>query len=245
MRHTCRTCAAAASSFPRRASTSSARKCSCCSRSWTIPIASPCRARSSGSRPRGCRAIARRASACSSRRTKPAPPRAPPSRRSSARRSRRRAPRTPCDARAGRRAASACALPPGVFADSLPRLPRRHAPRFTSMFVDSHCHLDFPEFRAELPELLAGMAAARVTHALCISVNLPDWPGVHSLATAHGNIYATAGVHPDYEDTIEPTVDKLVALAGEPKVVAIGETGLDYYRLEGDLEWQRRRFRTH
>ena len=113
------------------------------------------------------------------------------------------------------------------------------------MFVDSHCHLDFPEFADELPALLDAMAVAQVTHALCISVNLPDWPAVHALATAHANLYATVGVHPDYEDTPEPTVDELVALAARPKIVAIGETGLDYYRLTGDLEWQRKRFRTH
>ena len=113
------------------------------------------------------------------------------------------------------------------------------------MFVDSHCHLDFPELAARLPDLLAAMAAAQVTHALCISVNLPDWPGVYRLATAHPNLYATAGVHPDYEDTPEPSVADLVALAARPRVVAIGETGLDYYRLTGDLEWQRTRFRTH
>jgi TatD DNase family protein len=113
------------------------------------------------------------------------------------------------------------------------------------MFVDSHCHLDFPELAARLPELLDAMAAARVTHALCISVNLPDWPGVHRLATAHPNLYATAGVHPDYEDTPEPSVADLVALAARPKVVGMGETGLDYYRLSGDLEWQRARFRRH
>jgi len=113
------------------------------------------------------------------------------------------------------------------------------------MFVDSHCHLDFPDFAAEIPALLAAMASARVTHALCISVNLPDWPAVYRLAQAHPNLYATVGVHPDYEDTPEPTVDDLVALAAQPKVVAIGETGLDYYRLTGDLEWQRERFRTH
>ena len=93
--------------------------------------------------------------------------------------------------------------------------------------------------------LLAAMAAAQVTHALCISVNLPDWPGVYRLATAHPNLYATAGVHPDYEDTPEPSVADLVALATRPRVVAVGETGLDYYRLTGDLEWQRNRFRTH
>src|SRR5439155_6193129 len=68
---------------------------------------------------------------------------------------------------------------------------------------------------------------------------------VHALAIAHSNLYATVGVHPDYEDTPEPTVADLVALAARPKVVAIGETGLDYYRLTGDLEWQRQRFRTH
>jgi TatD DNase family protein len=118
--------------------------------------------------------------------------------------------------------------------------------RFPSpMFVDSHCHLDFPDLSAELPALLDAMAAAHVTHALCISVNLPDWPGVHALATTHANLHATVGVHPDYRDTPEPTADDLVALAQRPKVVAIGETGLDYYRLEGDLEWQRERFRVH
>ncbi len=113
------------------------------------------------------------------------------------------------------------------------------------MYVDSHCHLDFPELAAEMPAVLEAMAAARVTHALCISVNLPDWPRVHGLAMAYPNLYATVGVHPDGEDTTEATVETLVALAGEPKVVAVGETGLDYYRLEGDLGWQRERFRVH
>jgi len=113
------------------------------------------------------------------------------------------------------------------------------------VFVDSHCHLDFPELAADLPAVLAGMQAARVTHALCIAVDLRDWPAVHALATAHANLYATVGVHPDYPDTEEPTVERLCELASRPKVVAIGETGLDYYRLEGDLGWQRERFRTH
>jgi TatD DNase family protein len=113
------------------------------------------------------------------------------------------------------------------------------------MFVDSHCHLDFPELAADLPAVLAAMAAARVTHALAISVNLPDWPAVHALAMTHANLHATVGVHPDYPDTPEPSVDDLVALAARPRIVAIGETGLDYYRLEGDLAWQRERFRTH
>jgi len=113
------------------------------------------------------------------------------------------------------------------------------------MFVDSHCHLDFPDFAGEIPRILESMRAAQVTHALCISVDLPDFPRVHALATTHANLYASAGTHPDYPDTEEPTVDRLVALAGLPKVVAIGETGLDYFRQQGDLEWQRQRFRTH
>jgi TatD DNase family protein len=113
------------------------------------------------------------------------------------------------------------------------------------MFVDSHCHLDFPELVADLASLLDAMRDAGVTHALCISVDLAAWPGVHALALAHDNLYATAGVHPDYADTEEPTVGRLVELASRPKVVGIGETGLDYYRREVDLGWQRERFRVH
>jgi len=113
------------------------------------------------------------------------------------------------------------------------------------MFVDSHCHLDFPELFGDLPAVLDAMAANRVTHALCISVNLPDLPRVMQIAADHPNLFATAGVHPDYQDTRDPTVEDLVALASLPKVVAIGETGLDYYRLTGDLSWQRERFRRH
>ena len=113
------------------------------------------------------------------------------------------------------------------------------------MFVDSHCHLDFPELAQDLPQLLDAMRAASVTHALCISVDLRDWARVHALALAHRELYATAGTHPDYEETDEPTVERLCELASRDKVVAIGETGLDYYRLTGDLGWQRNRFRTH
>ena len=113
------------------------------------------------------------------------------------------------------------------------------------MFVDSHCHLDFPELSADLPAVLEAMAANRVTHALCISVNLPELPAVLRLAADHANLYATVGVHPDAEDTPEPSVADLVALAARTKVLAIGETGLDYYRLTGDLSWQRARFRVH
>jgi TatD DNase family protein len=113
------------------------------------------------------------------------------------------------------------------------------------MFIDSHCHLDFPELAENLPRILANMAANRVTHALCVSVDLPDFPKVRALAEAHSNLYASVGVHPDYQDTPEPTVTELVKLADHPRIVAIGETGLDYFRLKGDLEWQRERFRTH
>ncbi|RJG07957.1 TatD family deoxyribonuclease [Noviherbaspirillum cavernae] len=113
------------------------------------------------------------------------------------------------------------------------------------MFIDSHCHINFPELAARLPEIFDKMADNRVSHALCVSVDLPDFPEVLALAEKYPHIYASVGVHPDYEDTPEPSVDELVALSKHPKIVAIGETGLDYYRLEGDLEWQRERFRTH
>lgn len=113
------------------------------------------------------------------------------------------------------------------------------------MFIDSHCHINFPELAQRMPELLAKMAENKVSHALCVSVDLPDYPQVLALAEQYPNIFASVGVHPDYEDTPEPSVAQLVELARHPKVVAIGETGLDYYRLEGDLEWQRERFRTH
>jgi TatD DNase family protein len=112
-------------------------------------------------------------------------------------------------------------------------------------FIDSHCHLDFPEFQEQLPAILDRMNANHVSHALCIGVNLEDSHRVLDLAASHPHLYATVGVHPDYEDVIEPSVDQLCALAQHPKVLAIGETGLDYYRLTGDLEWQRDRFRTH
>ncbi len=113
------------------------------------------------------------------------------------------------------------------------------------MYIDSHCHINFPELAARMPEVLAKMAENKVTHALCVSVDLPDFPQVLALAEQHPHIFASVGVHPDYEDTPEPTVQQLVELANHPKIVAIGETGLDYYRLEGDLEWQRERFRVH
>jgi TatD DNase family protein len=113
------------------------------------------------------------------------------------------------------------------------------------MYVDSHCHIDFPELSARLPEILAKMQENHVSYALCVSVDLPDFPRVLKLAEDYPHIYASVGVHPDYPDTEEPSAEQLAALSQHPKIVAIGETGLDYYRLESDLEWQRERFRQH
>jgi TatD DNase family protein len=113
------------------------------------------------------------------------------------------------------------------------------------VFVDSHCHLDFPELRDDLPSVLRAMRESGVTHALCIAVEMTAWPAVHALARAHPNLYATVGVHPDYPDVAEPSVAALVTRAREARIVAVGETGLDYYRETGDLRWQRERFRTH
>lgn len=111
--------------------------------------------------------------------------------------------------------------------------------------VDSHCHLDFPEFRGRIGTLLARMAENRVACALCISTRLEAFEDVYALAAENANLYATVGVHPDERDAREPDVTTLVRLAGRPKVVAIGETGLDYYRVSGDAAWQRERFRCH
>ncbi len=119
------------------------------------------------------------------------------------------------------------------------------------MFVDSHCHIDFPEFADRIDDVIANMATNNVEKALCISVNTKDFPRVTALAHRYSHIYATAGVHPDHEvdaaatADAEVSVDVLLRMAQQPKVVAIGETGLDYYRLTGDLEWQRARFRNH
>ena len=118
-----------------------------------------------------------------------------------------------------------------------------------AVFVDSHCHLTFPELRNRIDAIRADMAAARVDRALVICTTLEEFADVHALALRHDNFWASAGVHPDNEDVEEPTVQRLTALASLPKVVGIGETGLDYYRL-GDrtieqMEWQRERFRAH
>jgi len=121
------------------------------------------------------------------------------------------------------------------------------------MFVDSHCHLNFPELASQLPQIREAMARARVDRALCICTTLEEFGDVHGLALDHDNFWATVGVHPDNEGVAEPSEQDLCARAALPRVVAIGETGLDYYGMEdrkggrsvADLEWQRQRFRTH
>lgn len=118
-----------------------------------------------------------------------------------------------------------------------------------AMFTDSHCHLNFPDFKDRMPEVLAAMRDAQVTRALCICTTLEEFDAVHGLAMAHDNFWCTVGVHPDNEDVTEPSTEDLVQRAARPRVVGIGETGLDYYRLNGrsvaDMEWQRDRFRRH
>lgn len=113
------------------------------------------------------------------------------------------------------------------------------------MLVDSHCHLNFPDLAANIDAVREAMSKNGVGHALCISVTLKDFPQVRALAEKYPNFFASVGVHPDYETEPPFTCDTLVDLAKHPKVVAVGETGLDYFRLTGDLEWQRERFRTH
>ena len=127
------------------------------------------------------------------------------------------------------------------------------------MFIDSHCHLNFPELKSQITDIRAAMAAAKVTHAMVISTTLEEFPSVHEMAITYDNFWVTVGVHPDnetFENSAgiavkiqEPTVADLLIRAALPKVVGIGETGLDYYRLNGrtieDMEWQRERFRIH
>ena len=121
------------------------------------------------------------------------------------------------------------------------------------MFTDSHCHLSFPELASDWPRIRAAMAAAQVTRALSICTTMEEFGAVHALALAEPGIWATVGVHPDTEGLSEPSVEQLLQHAALPRVVAIGETGLDYYQMQerkggrqiADLDWQRQRFRTH
>jgi len=113
------------------------------------------------------------------------------------------------------------------------------------VLVDSHCHIDFEEYADRIPQVLENMARNQVTHALCVCVNLADFPRVLALAESHSQLFASVGVHPDQGEDASPGVKDLIERARHPKIVALGETGLDYYRQSGDLEWQRTRFRTH
>ena len=117
------------------------------------------------------------------------------------------------------------------------------------MFTDSHCHLSDPDLLARLPQILQDMQAAQVSRAMCICTTLEEFDTVHGIAQAHPHIWASVGVHPDNEDVQEPTVADLVKRSQRGRVIAIGETGLDYYRLGertvADMAWQRERFCTH
>lgn len=116
------------------------------------------------------------------------------------------------------------------------------------MLVDSHCHLDLLDlapWNGELQGVLAAAAAQDVTHMLCVSVTLERWAPMMDMIRPHANVYASVGVHPNEHAGRDPGIEELVQLAADPKIVAIGETGLDYFRSEGDLEWQRERLRRH
>lgn len=118
----------------------------------------------------------------------------------------------------------------------------------TLALVDSHCHLNLLEFEklgGDLDQIMRTATQQGVAHMLCVSVDLPTLPQVLAAAERHPQVFASVGVHPNHHEGEEPTSEDLVRLANHPKVIAIGETGLDYYRSEGDLTWQRDRFRRH
>ncbi|MFM8864593.1 MAG: TatD family hydrolase [Limnohabitans sp.] len=121
------------------------------------------------------------------------------------------------------------------------------------MYIDSHCHLNFPELACQLPDILQAMQVAQVHQAVVICTTMEEFAAVQTLAHQHPHLWATVGVHPDNEGVHEPSLQELVQGAADPKVIAIGETGLDYYQMDerkggrtvADLAWQRERFRTH
>jgi len=118
----------------------------------------------------------------------------------------------------------------------------------SSLLVDSHCHLDrldLTPFNGELEGALENAREHGVGHMLCVCIDLEHFQDVLRPAQQHKNIFASVGVHPNEREGQEPDVATLLELANNPEVIAIGETGLDYFRSEGDLEWQRERFRTH
>ncbi len=111
--------------------------------------------------------------------------------------------------------------------------------------VDSHCHLNFEPLNAGLEDVLQHARDNGVGHMLCVSVTLETFPEMRALAHGHANLFASVGVHPNEREGREPSVDDLIGLADDARVVAIGETGLDYYRSQGDMAWQQERFRRH
>ena len=115
--------------------------------------------------------------------------------------------------------------------------------------VDSHCHLNFQPLHASLDTVLANARSHGVEYMLCVSVTLETYPEIRAIAGQYPHIYASVGVHPNEREGRDPTADELVALADDDRVVAIGETGLDYYRTKedstGDMGWQQQRFRNH
>jgi TatD DNase family protein len=117
------------------------------------------------------------------------------------------------------------------------------------MYTDSHCHLNFPELQANLGDIRQAMQEAQVSRALLISTRMETFADVNTMAVAHDNFWCTAGVHPDEDDVQEPSLQDLLRIGQSPRVVGIGETGLDYYRLGertvADMAWQRQRFRFH
>lgn len=116
------------------------------------------------------------------------------------------------------------------------------------MLVDSHCHLDrvdLAPYGGDFSKMMDATREAGVSHLLCVSIDLESYPAMLALVEAYPDISVSVGVHPNDHDRREPSVGELVELAAHPKNVAIGETGLDYFRTEGDLDWQRDRFRTH
>jgi TatD DNase family protein len=113
------------------------------------------------------------------------------------------------------------------------------------VFVDSHCHLDFPELANRVGEILESMAAHRVTHALCVGVSMKTQSRIMALVAERANLFASVGVHPEHKDEENPSIDELLEWASNPKIVAIGETGLDYFWHKDDLAWQQQRFRDH
>jgi TatD DNase family protein len=116
------------------------------------------------------------------------------------------------------------------------------------MLVDSHCHLDRVDLRhyeSDFGQLMQATTDAGISHMLCVSIDLEHYPAMRRLVDPYGQVAVSVGVHPNQEEGTEPTAEQLVALASDPRNVAIGETGLDYFRSDGDLEWQRERFRIH